>query len=115
MTMEADRESPDRDTLAGEYVIGTLDAAERAQAQRLIATDASFAARVRYWEQRLAALTDAVEPVEPPASLWSRILADLPPLGGAQIVDLTRRLKRWQAATYVAGALAASLLVFVGV
>ncbi len=110
MTMEEDRE-----ILAGEFVLGTLDADERAQAQSLIATDAAFAERVRYWEARLAALTDAVEPVEPPSALWTRILRALPAPGGAQIVDLTRRLKRWQTATYVTGAIAAALLVFVGV
>ena len=59
MTMEEDRE-----ILAGEYVLGTLDPNERAQAERLIATDAAFATRVRYWEGRLTALSDAVEPVE---------------------------------------------------
>ena len=97
-------------------MLGTLDVSERAQAERLIAADPAFAARVRYWEGRLAALSNAVEPVEPPQALWSRILAALlPPAGGAQIIDLTRRLKRWQTATYVAGAIAAALLVFVGV
>ena len=110
MTMEEDRE-----ILAGEYVLGTLGVTERAQAEHLISTDAAFAARVRYWEGRLAALTDAVEPVEPPSTLWARILGALPPAGGAQVIELTRRLKRWQTATYVAGALAAALLVFVGV
>ena len=110
MTTEEDRE-----ILAGEYVLGTLDPNERAQAERLIATDAAFATRVRYWEGRLTALSDAVEPVEPPSALWTRILGALPAAGGAQIIDLTRRLKRWQTATYVAGALAAALLVFVGV
>jgi anti-sigma-K factor RskA len=105
----------DREILAGEYVLGTLDAGERAQAERLIASDTAFAARVRYWEGRLSALSNAVEPVEPPQALWSRILGALPAAGGAQIIDLTRRLKRWQTATYIAGAIAAALLVFVGV
>ncbi|MET0278706.1 MAG: anti-sigma factor [Pseudorhodoplanes sp.] len=105
----------DREMLAGEYALGTLDASERVAAERLIASDAAFAERVRYWENRLAALADAVEPVEPPSALWPRILAALPLGGGAQVIDLTRRLKRWQGAAYVAGALAASLLVFIGV
>lgn len=113
--MAADRTmDEDRELLAGEYALGTLDARERAEVERLIASDPAFAARVRYWENRLAALTAAVDPVEPPASLWQRILRALPPAGGAQIVDLTRRLKRWQATAYVAGAIAASLLVFIG-
>ena len=103
----------DRENLAGEYALGTLDAAERANAERLIASSEEFAARVRYWENRLAHLADAVPPVEPPASLWPRILRALPPAG--PVLDLTRRLKRWQAVAWTAGALAASLLVFIGV
>jgi anti-sigma-K factor RskA len=105
----------EKEILAGEYALGTLDATERAEAERLIASDSAFAARVRYWENRLAGLSEAVAPVEPASSLWPRILAALPASGGAQIIDLTRRLKRWQAAAYAAGAIAAALLVFVGV
>jgi anti-sigma-K factor RskA len=113
----------DREILAGEYALGTLDASERAQAERLIASDPAFAAHVAYWERRLSLLAEAVEGVEPPASVWGDILAGLPgasvlsgtPSGSAEIVYLRRRLSRWRTATYVAGALAASLLLFVGV
>jgi anti-sigma-K factor RskA len=117
MTMDEDRE-----ILAAEYALGTLDASERAQAERLIASDPDFAARVRYWEGRLSLLARAVGDVEPPSELWTKIAADLPAAarsaiasGGADVIDLTRRLKRWRTATYVAGALAASLLLFVGI
>lgn len=110
----------DRENLAAEYALGTLDAAERAQAERLIASDAGFAARVQDWERRLSPLVHAVDGVEPPASLWAKILAALPVAAGAvadgaQIIDLTRRLNRWRSAAYVAGAIAASLLLFVGI
>jgi anti-sigma-K factor RskA len=117
MTMDEDRE-----ILAAEYALGTLDASERAQAEGLIASDPDFAARVRYWEGRLSLLARAVGDVEPPSELWTKIAADLPAAarsaiasGGADVIDLTRRLKRWRTATYVAGALAASLLLFVGI
>ena len=58
-----------------------------------------------------------VEPVEPPASVWNAITARLAGArpGGAEVIDLTRRLKRWRGATYAAGALAATLLLFVAV
>ncbi len=118
MTMDEDRE-----ILAAEYVLGTLDASERAQAERLIVSDAAFAAQVAYWERRLALLAEAVDGVEPPASVWQNIIAGLrgaavlagTPSGSAEIVYLTRKLNRWRTATYVAGALAASLLLFIGV
>lgn len=117
MTMDEDRE-----ILAAEYALGTLDAVERAEAERLIASDAAFAVRVGYWEGRLSLLAEAVEGVEPPASVWPKILAALPgattlagtPSGSAEVIYLNRRLKRWRAATYIASAIAASLLLFVG-
>lgn len=114
-TDDGHRMDDEREIFAGEYALGTLDASERARAEWLIASDTAFAARVRYWENRLAPLTDAVAPVEPPASLWPRIRAALPLAGGAQIIEMNRRLKRWQTATGIAGALAAALLIFVAV
>lgn len=118
MTMDEDRE-----ILAAEFALGTLGLPERAEAERLIAADPEFASRVRYWEGRLSPLADAVAGVEPPASVWPKILAALPalsviagtPSGSAEIVYLTRKVRRWRNAAWVAGAVAASLLVFIGV
>jgi hypothetical protein len=66
------------DALAGEFVLGTLDAEERGQAQALISSDQSFAARVKLWERRLGELHLMVEPVEPDAKLWERIKEKVP-------------------------------------
>jgi anti-sigma-K factor RskA len=63
----------DHDALAAEYVLGTLSAAEREQAEALLARDAGFAETVRLWEHRLGELNVMVEAVEPPADLWERI------------------------------------------
>lgn len=68
-------ETPDLDLLAAEYVLGTLDGDEAAEAARLLATDTAFAAAVRGWEQRLAPLAAVVPPVPPPPGLWDRIAA----------------------------------------
>ncbi len=120
MTTDDHRTDDESEIFAGEYALGTLDASERARAEWLVASDPAFAARVRYWENRLAVLADDIPPVEPPHSLWPRIVAALPLVaqpfaGGAQIVELKSRLRRWQGATYLAGALAAALLIFVGI
>src|SRR6516225_402018 len=56
----------DHDALAAEYVLGTLPAAEREQAEALLARDAGFAETVRLWEHRLGELNVMVEAVEPP-------------------------------------------------
>lgn len=109
--------SEDREVMAAEYVLGTLDANERTQAEALLASDSEFAARVRYWENYLGALIANVEPVEPGRDLFPLIRARIANAGagGSNVIDLTRRLNRWRGATFVASALAASLLLFVSV
>ena len=65
----------DNEVLAAEYVLGTLDIEERAQAQRLVAHDSAFAAAVTQWERRLGELNVLVAPVEPPAAVLNKIKA----------------------------------------
>jgi anti-sigma-K factor RskA len=67
----------DRDALGAEYVLGTLSAEEREQAEALLASDHGFAETVRLWEHRLGELNVMVEAVEPPADLWERIKSDI--------------------------------------
>ena len=67
----------DRGALAAEYVLGTLSAEERGQAEALITIDPGFAEIVRVWERRLGELNVMVEAVEPPADLWNKIKADI--------------------------------------
>jgi anti-sigma-K factor RskA len=66
-------ENPDKEVLAAEYVLGTLDAPERAQALRLIESEPAFATLVRDWERRLGELNVLVTPVEPPPTILERI------------------------------------------
>lgn len=63
----------DIDALAAEYVLGTLDADERAQTQAMLAVDQALAAKVRIWERRLSELYLMVEPIEPDGEIWDRI------------------------------------------
>jgi hypothetical protein len=71
-------ETGDLDTLAAEYVLGTLDGPERAQAQAVLGVDEAFAAKVRIWERRLGELHLMVEPVDPDGEIWVRIKAKMP-------------------------------------
>jgi anti-sigma-K factor RskA len=123
MTMDEDRQG-----FAAEYALGTLDSDERAQADALLLVDPDFASEVRRWERRLGELNVLVAPVEPPQPLWERIKARVAEAGpgepmrlpevlapaaaapGAQIVDLTQRMRRWRALTATTGALAACLI-----
>jgi hypothetical protein len=70
------------DSLAAEYVLGTLDADERTRANVLIDVDESFRVSVRLWERRFGELHLMVEPVDPEPHIWDRIktkAADLKP------------------------------------
>ena len=71
-------ETGDIDSLAAEYVLGTLDAGERAQAQALLKVDQALAAKVRIWERRLSELHLMVEPIEPEGEIWDRIRRHVP-------------------------------------
>ena len=67
----------DRDALAAEYVLGTLSADEREQAEALLVIDPGFAEIVRIWERRLGELNVMVEAVEPPPDVWDKIRTDI--------------------------------------
>jgi anti-sigma-K factor RskA len=67
----------DRDALAAEYVLGTLAADEREQAEALLVIDPGFAEIVRLWERRLGELNVMVEAVEPPPDVWEKIQAEI--------------------------------------
>lgn len=126
MTMDEDR-----DGFAAEYVLGTLDTDERAQADALLLVDQDFAAKVRQWERRLGELNVLVAPVEPPAPVWDRIQAGLASAGqsehlhlpevpmsaareapspSAEIIHMTHRMQRWRGANIITGLMAACLV-----
>lgn len=68
---------PPRDVLAGEYVLGVLDAQERRAAEARIDSDREFAAAVLQWQQHLMPLADEIAPVAVPERVWVRIRASL--------------------------------------
>jgi len=57
--------NPD-DLTAAEYVLGVLDAAERAEVESRAKRDLSFAARISAWEDRLSDLNDDYAPTSAP-------------------------------------------------
>jgi anti-sigma-K factor RskA len=67
--------SEDHIALAAEYALGTLDAAERAQVETMMAADHDFAAMVTAWEQKLGVLNEMVGSVEPRLEVWEKIRA----------------------------------------
>lgn len=63
--------------LAGEYVLGTLDAAQRRAIASRLSHDPALQARVQAWEARLFPLVTLVAPQPPSPSLWLRIAASV--------------------------------------
>jgi anti-sigma-K factor RskA len=101
---------PDDDTLAAEYVLGILPAPERAEVERRIARERSFAALIDAWQARLVPWTDEIVPVQPPLDLWNRISSALP-AERASTGGLWSSLMLWRWLTAGAGALAVASLV----
>ena len=110
----------DIDGLAAEYVLGTLDVGERASIAARRTREPALSAAILDWERRLAPLTETAPPVTPPSGLYAKIEAsidgeDIAPVGNAAIVELRRRVNVWRATALAASALAATLLMTVGV
>jgi anti-sigma-K factor RskA len=135
--------SEDHIALAAEYALGTLDAEERAQVETMISVDKDFAAVVLAWEHRLGSLNQMVGSVEPRPEVWERIRAaighaqpqapiTLPqpeprpvahdvaveaPLvsDASNVIRLTANARRWRMIATVTSAIAAALVVMIGV
>lgn len=104
----------ERSASAGEYVLGTLDAAQRDAVERALATDPALRAEVAAWHDRLLPLAARVEPVAPSPVVWSAIERRItPPPLPDPTTDAMRtwrhRLRRWQWSTGLALATAVLL------
>lgn len=102
----ADGERP----FAGEYVLGVLDAAERAEAERRIAAEPAFARAVNWWENHLIPLAAEAGAVQPSTGLWPRI-SNL--ISGPAKPSAMNNVRLWQGLSAGAVAVAAATLVFV--
>jgi anti-sigma-K factor RskA len=132
----SDRE--DIDAVAAEFVLGTLDLSERASVAARRQREPSLDAAIEAWVRRLGPLHALAPEVEPPREIWSRLEAQLDAVAplegtktagastggapvvqatvvGANAVELQRRLVRWRRFAMASAAIAASLLVIVGV
>ncbi|MET0652318.1 MAG: anti-sigma factor [Hyphomicrobiaceae bacterium] len=109
-------ERDDIDGLAAEYVLGTLDVSERTAVAARRQREGDLDAAIGAWERRLSPLAEAVPPLQPPVGLFAKIEARLADAGGAgQIIELQQRVKRWRNLAAAASAVAACLLVAIGV
>jgi anti-sigma-K factor RskA len=61
--------------VAGEFVLGVIEASERSTVAQRIEREPEFASEIAFWEERLGSFADEVKPVAPPEAAWSRIEA----------------------------------------
>ena len=135
--------SEDHIALAAEYALGTLNAEERTQVETMMSVDEEFAGMVLAWEHKLGALNQMVGSVEPRPDVWERIRAAIghaqaqspivlpqaepssiapaieaaaPTLAEASnVIQLVARARRWRMIATAASAIAAALLVMIGI
>ncbi len=102
MTARDDKMTPEseRDHLAAEYVLGVLDADQRAHCRQLIADSAEFAGLVAVWEDRLSPLNAAYADVTPPAGTFDAVEARL--FGPPAPTGLWHSLRFWRMGTIAA-------------
>jgi anti-sigma-K factor RskA len=91
------------DTLAAEYVLGTLRGPARRRFERWRASSPPIQERCRFWEQHLMYFAKGLRPVQPPAHVWQGVRARL---------NLSPSVPRRRPAQLLA--LAASVLLIVG-
>lgn len=94
----------ERETLAGEYVLGTLSAFEAARVEKMIREEPAMREAVAAWERRLAPLHALAPRAEPPPGVIARV---------ERTLDGPRPLWRfpWAPFGVTAGAVAAGLAV----
>jgi anti-sigma-K factor RskA len=110
----------DIDGLAAEYVLGSLDPAERKLVDARSLTDPALMGAIKTWQKRLGPLNDQVPGIEPPPHLLAGVLKRIGPeqpstrsqghvIQAAEVAALRRSARRWRAFSVGTSALAACL------
>jgi anti-sigma-K factor RskA len=111
--------SPDDDFNAAEFALGTLDSGERASVAARRQRESELDAAILDWERRLAPLSESIPALAPPrdflSDIESRIAVGEQGFGqSGDVVDLSRRLRRWRFGAIAASAVAAMLAIGIG-
>src|SRR4051794_15487190 len=91
------------DSLAAEYVLGTLRGPARRRFEKWRGAPPQGQERCRFWEESLMQLAKGVRPIQPPPHVWQGIRARL---------NLVRAERRWSRGPMLA--IAASILLVAG-
>jgi anti-sigma-K factor RskA len=106
-----------RDVLAAQYVLGTLQGPARRQFERRLALDPALRREVAGWQERLAPLNLAVQPVQPPARVWRKIQLRLGPASRSAggLARLWESLGFWRGAAFASSLAALVLAAYLSV
>jgi anti-sigma-K factor RskA len=105
-------EPPSDDLVAGEFVLGVLDAGQHRELQARVAFDRTFAVHVADWERRLAPWLADIEPVEAPAQVWARICLRLGWNDSQRATGFWQSLVFWRTATILSTVVAVAAIVW---
>ena len=104
------------DSIAAQYVLGTLSARTRSRVQTLMRVNRQLADAILSWEERLLPLSESVAPVTPPARVWAairqRIESGRAPAESPRSIWDNSRLWRGLAVVGFATAVALAVVVF---
>jgi anti-sigma-K factor RskA len=113
--MMPENELNDNTTLAGEYVLGTLQGEERVEFESQLQSDIRLQEEVDAWQQRLAPMLEGIEPVSPPDAVWhaveSRLIDQQQPAQPTSPTSLWDSLSFWRNLGMVAATLVLAFAV----
>ena len=112
MTAQLPTDQHEREALAGEYVLGTLDARMAAAIAAAMISDHGLRRAVEAWEDRLTPLASLAAQEAPPPELWDRIEADLPRLAAPTLRKAAWSWDFWRVWAVGASLAAAALAGF---
>jgi anti-sigma-K factor RskA len=107
----------DRDelhALAGEFVLGVLEANEASEVAVALATNAELRHAVAFWEEQLHPLSGLTSPTEPPPGTWQAIEARITELAPKAVApSFWNNLALWRWSTAGLAAAAAGLALWI--
>lgn len=100
-----------RDALAASYVLGTLRGAARQRFEKLMMRYESLRQATWYWEQQLNQWSHALPPVQPPASVWTGIDAQINASPKTMTDSAPATIWKWISGIAVAAALLLAVIL----
>jgi anti-sigma-K factor RskA len=100
-------------TLAGEYVLGTLQGRARRNFERELRRNAELRAEVEFWEQKFAPWLLSAAPEKPPRRVWEAVQAELR-RETPEKQSFWEKLGFWRPLALASSALALALILYIG-